>query len=86
MKVERFLKPLFYVFSSKGEILKMHVLQPKHLKLTLSEAEKILTEFNISLVQLPKISKNDAGLPDGCEKGDVIKIVRADEVCYKVVI
>jgi len=64
----------------------MHVLQPKHVKLSPSEAEKVLGEFNISLAQLPKISKNDAGLPEGCEKGDVVKVLRADEIYYRVVI
>lgn len=64
----------------------MHVLQPKHVKLSSSEAEKVLGEFNISLAQLPKISKNDAGLPEGCEKGDVIKISRAGEIYHRVVI
>ena len=71
---------------SKGDILKMHVLQPKHVKLSSSEAEKVLKEFNVSLVQLPKISKDDAGLPEGYEKGDVVKIFRADEIYFRVVI
>lgn len=64
----------------------MHVLQPKHVKLSPSEAGKVLGEFNISLAQLPKISKSDAGLPEGCEKGDVVKIIRADEIYFRVVI
>ena len=64
----------------------MHVLQSKHVKLSPSEAGKVLEEFNVSLVQLPKIARSDAGLPKGCEKGDVVKVVRADEVCFKVVI
>jgi len=64
----------------------MHVLQPKHVKMSSSEAEKVLDEFNISLAQLPKISVKDAALPEGCEKGDVVKILRADEVYYRVVI
>jgi len=64
----------------------MHVLQSKHVKLSPSEAEKVLGEFNISLVQLPKISMKDPALPEGCEKGDVVKILRADEVYYRVVI
>ncbi|MFH0711951.1 MAG: DNA-directed RNA polymerase subunit RpoH/Rpb5 C-terminal domain-containing protein [archaeon] len=64
----------------------MHVLQSKHVKLSSTEAEKVLREFNISLVQLPKISKSDVGLPEGCEKGDVVKVLRSDEVYYRVVI
>jgi DNA-directed RNA polymerase subunit H len=64
----------------------MHVLQPKHTKLNSDEADKVLKEHNIALAQLPKISKKDAALPEGCETGDVVKISRADEVYYRVVI
>ena len=64
----------------------MHILQPKHVKLSPSEAKEVLDKFNISLVQLPKISKKDAGLPDGCETGDIVKILRNDEEYYRVVI
>ena len=64
----------------------MHVLQPKHTKLNSSEAEKVLNEYNIALAQLPKISKKDPALPEGCETGDVVKISRVDEVYYRVVI
>jgi len=64
----------------------MHVLQPKHTKLYSSEAEKVLNEYNIALAQLPKISKKDPALPEGCETGDVVKISRADETYYRVVI
>jgi DNA-directed RNA polymerase subunit H len=64
----------------------MHVLQPKHTKLSSSEAEKILKEFNIALSQLPKISKKDPALSEGCEIGDVIKITRPDEIYFRVVV
>ena len=64
----------------------MHVLQPKHTKLSSDEVEKVLDKFNVALAQLPKISKKDPALPDGCETGDVVKISRADEVYYRVVI
>ena len=57
----------------------MHILQPKHTKLKHEESEKLLKKFNISLSQLPKISKEDAGLPEGCEKGNVIRIERKGE-------
>jgi DNA-directed RNA polymerase subunit H (RpoH/RPB5) len=65
---------------------KMHALQPKHIKVSSDETERILNKFNITLAQLPKISAKDAALPEGCEKGDVIKIERVDEVYYRVVI
>ena len=64
----------------------MHVIQPKHTKLSSDEAEKILRKFNITLTQLPKIAKSDPALPEDCEKGDIIKIDRPDEVYYRVVI
>jgi len=54
---------------------KMHILQPKHIKLSKEEADKLLTELNISKSQLPKILSNDAGLPEGCAVGDVIKLL-----------
>ena len=67
----------------------MHVLQPKHTKLSSSDAEKILAEHNIALAQLPKISKKDPALPEGCETGDVVRIERKGdyaEIYYRVVI
>ena len=64
----------------------MHALQPKHTKLSSNEVEKLLKEFNIALAQLPKISKKDSAVPEGCETGEVVKISRADEIYYRVVI
>jgi len=67
----------------------MHVLQPKHTKLNPDEKEKFLSGLNISLVQLPKISVKDPALPEGCIKGDVVKIERKGdqaEIYYRVVI
>jgi len=64
----------------------MHVLQPKHEKLNSDETERVLKEYNIALTQLPKISKKDPALPEGCDTGDVVKISRTDEVYYRVVI
>lgn len=57
----------------------MHELQPKHSKLKKEEVEKLVDKFNISLTQLPKIAQKDPGLPEDCEKGDVLKIERKDE-------
>jgi DNA-directed RNA polymerase subunit H (RpoH/RPB5) len=62
----------------------MHVLQPKHIKLSDGEVEKLLTSLNISKAQLPKIFLNDAALPEGCNVGDVIRIERKiDSVSIK---
>jgi DNA-directed RNA polymerase subunit H len=68
----------------------MHVLQPKHSKLSKKEEEELLTRINISKTQLPKIKISDAALPEGMKVGDIIKIERKDEgeinVYYRVVI
>jgi len=54
----------------------MHALQPKHSKIKKEEAEKLLSELNISRAQLPKILLDDPALPEKCETGDIIKIER----------
>jgi len=59
------------------------------VKLSPEEVEKVIAKFNIALAQLPKISKKDPALPDGCETGDVVRIERFgefSEVYYRVVI
>jgi DNA-directed RNA polymerase subunit H (RpoH/RPB5) len=58
----------------------MHILQPKHTKLKQDEVVKILTKYNISLAQLPKISKEDPTIFDlNPQLGEVIKIERKTE-------
>ncbi|MBS3079019.1 DNA-directed RNA polymerase subunit H [Candidatus Pacearchaeota archaeon] len=57
----------------------MHILQPKCSKLSQNEVDKLLTELNISLTQLPKIRIIDTSLPEGCEVGEVIKIERVTD-------
>ncbi|MBT4257748.1 DNA-directed RNA polymerase subunit H [archaeon] len=68
----------------------MHILQPKHTKLSSAEEEKILNKFNISKAQLPKIILGDLGLPEDCQIGDIIKIERKEEnkthLFYRVVV
>ena len=68
---------------------RMHALQPKHTKLNPDEKERLLAEYNVALTQLPKIPKKDPSLPEGCKKGDIVKIERKDdftEIYYRVVI
>ncbi len=70
-------------------MMTMHALQPRHTKLSSSEAEKILSKFNIALAQLPKISRKDPAVSEDCKKGDVVKIERTGEfaeIYYRVVI
>ncbi len=64
----------------------MHILQPKHIKLSEKESEELLRKLNISKAQLPKILSTDAGLPEGCDIGDIIKIMRKTGVYYRVVV
>lgn len=50
---------------------------PKHIKLSEEEAKKILDEYNISIKQLPKISRKDPAIkPLGIKVNDIIKIIR----------
>ena len=64
----------------------MHILQPKHIKLTEKEAEELLKKINVSKAQLPKILSTDAGLPEGCNVGDIIKIERKSGIYFRVVV
>jgi len=68
----------------------MHILQPKHIKLKTEEVKKLLEKYNISVSQLPVIKFGDPGLPEGCIKGDVVRIDRKEgdkiNVYFRVVI
>jgi DNA-directed RNA polymerase subunit H (RpoH/RPB5) len=57
----------------------MHILQPKHTKLSEKDAQELLKKLNISKSQLPRILNTDAALPEGCNVGDVVKIERAED-------
>tara|TARA_Y100000310_G_scaffold304248_1_gene343204 strand:+ start:2148 stop:2354 length:207 start_codon:yes stop_codon:yes gene_type:complete len=67
----------------------MHILQPKHTKLKPDEVKKLVDKYNITISQLPKIKEGDVVVPEGCGKGDVLKIERKEEdklyVYYRVV-
>ena len=79
------------MLSSKPPVRIMHILQPKHTKLKREEANKLLAKYNISLAQLPKISKEDAAIFElNVQLGDVIKIERktseGSEEYFRVVV
>jgi DNA-directed RNA polymerase subunit H len=57
----------------------MHILQPKHSKISEKESEELLEKMNISKSQLPRILSTDPALPEGCEIGDIVKIERKEE-------
>ncbi len=54
----------------------MHILRPKHTRLKTEEVKNLLDRYNVSLTQLPKIKITDAGVPEGCQRGDIVKIER----------
>ena len=54
-----------------------HILIPKHIKLGEKEKEKLLEKYNISLKELPRISKTDSAISNlDAKPGDVIRITR----------
>jgi len=72
--------------------LSKHEYVPKHAKLSNAETEKLLTNYNISKKQLPKILKSDPAIVDmELKQGDVVKIIRKSATCiesvyYRVVV
>ena len=68
----------------------MHILQPKHTKISEKESEEFLKKMNISKMQLPKIFISDLGLPQDSKVGDIIKIERKEEnktnIYFRVVV
>jgi DNA-directed RNA polymerase subunit H (RpoH/RPB5) len=64
----------------------MHILQSKHIKINEKGADALLKKLNVSKAQLPKILSTDAGLPEGCNVGDIIKIERKSGEYYRVVV
>jgi DNA-directed RNA polymerase subunit H len=63
----------------KSYSLSMHILQPKHAILKSEDVKRLLSDFNASLSQLPKVKADDPAVPEGAIPGDVLKIERKDE-------
>ena len=69
-----------------------HELVPEHILLTEEEAAEVLTRYNITRGQLPKIKTSDVVVKQiGAKPNDVIKIVRKSltagkAVAYRLVI
>lgn len=76
---------------NKSKSLK-HVLVPTHIKLSQKEKQELFEKYNISLRELPKISKRDPAIRHlDVEEGDVIKVMRqsptaGESVFYRGVI
>lgn len=72
--------------------LSKHEYVPKHVKLSNVEVEKLLSNFNISKKQLPKILRSDPAIKEmELKQGEVIKIIRKSPTCgesvyYRVVV
>jgi DNA-directed RNA polymerase subunit H len=63
-----------------------HCLVPKHIKLEKEEAGEVLKKYNISKIQLPKISKKDPAIKEmGLEIGNIVKIMRSSETAGQIV-
>lgn len=69
-----------------------HVLVPEHIRLNEEEKKKLLTQYNISVKQLPQIKLSDPAIKHLTPKiGDVIKIKRpsatvGETAFYRIVI
>jgi len=54
-----------------------HSLVPTHIKLSDKEKQQLFQKYNISITELPKISKYDPIIQNlNVKDGDVIKIIR----------
>ncbi|MBD3354812.1 DNA-directed RNA polymerase subunit H [Candidatus Woesearchaeota archaeon] len=66
--------------------VKNHVLIPKHEKLSEKEKKTMLEKYNVSLKELPKITKEDPAIESlNVKEGDIIKITRKSETAGKAV-
>lgn len=64
-----------------------HVLVPKHERIPITEVPKVLKELNVSLNQLPIIRSSDPVVREiGAKPGELVKIIREDEVAGKTVV
>lgn len=69
-----------------------HILVPKHEKLNKTDKDKLLEKYNVSIAQLPKISKKDPAISHlQVTANDVVKITRksptaGESVFYRVVV
>lgn len=71
--------------ADKFDITK-HVLVPKHTKISEKDKEKVLDQYNISIKELPTISKNDPIVKKlEAKPGDVIKISRKSSTAGETV-
>ena len=66
--------------------IKKHYLVPKHIKISKKEAQDLFKEHNITIKELPKISRKDPAIKDlKLEAGDIIKIIRSSPTAKEAV-
>ena len=64
----------------KKILIEKHDLIPKHAKLGEKEKKDLLEEYKITILELPKIQKNDPSLQKlDVKPGDVVKIIRPSQ-------
>ena len=69
-----------------------HFLVPQHTKLTKEKKQELLEKYNITVNELPRITKHDPAIGHlSVNSGDVIKVIRPSgtsgkSVYYRVVI
>jgi DNA-directed RNA polymerase subunit H len=79
------------ILTKKFNVLE-HELVPNHILLTDEEAQEILTKYNITRGQLPKIKSSDVVVKQiNAKPGDVLKIIRksltaGQAIAYRLVI
>ncbi|MCX6771093.1 MAG: DNA-directed RNA polymerase subunit H [Candidatus Micrarchaeota archaeon] len=60
-----------------------HEIIPEHKVLSKDDAEKVLSEFRVSRLQIPKIRAKDAALAGkGAKAGQIVVIARLDGSQY----
>ena len=60
-----------------------HEIIPQHKVLSKDDAEKVLAEFRVSRLQIPKIRAKDAALlGTGAKVGQLVEITRLDDSKY----
>ena len=60
-----------------------HEIIPEHKVLTKEDAEKVLADFRVSRLQIPRIRAKDAALAGkGAKAGQIVEIARLDGSQY----
>jgi len=64
-----------------------HELVPDHTLLDDPEdIEEVLSEYDVTKSDLPKIKRTDPALPDAADTGDVVKVVRDSRTTDRAIV